>query len=212
MRVITLVILVSLVVVPAAFGCSCTSGDGSCSATANCTGGCYAICGTSDCSSGCTGGGGRDPIPKSGKSPQTLTYSGKGLSAAGLQEMLSSELGVRLVFVSKKAGDEFTVDLDNVAAADLLKGLGKLGAVAVLEQDGPIEPRTSRFSLKAENIPAVTVAQLLGEIFGGAAVAKSADPQAPVSLDLQQVTLEDVRTVLPRLTGIRVVGERAPAN
>jgi hypothetical protein len=127
--------------------------------------------------------------------------------------VLSSELGVRFVFVPSKTDDEFTVDLNNVRALDLLKGLAKLGAVAVLErQDGPVDPRTDRFSLKAENAPAATVAQLLGEIFGSAGVAKAADSEALVSLDLEDVALEDVRSVLPRLTGIRVSAERAPAN
>jgi hypothetical protein len=112
------------------------------------------------------------------------------------------------VFAARKVDDHITVDLHDVSAADLMKGLSKVGAAALVHRDGAEakagEPLARRFSLKAENSPTEAVTRLLGQIFGEAATVKSADPKALMSIDLENVTLGDLRGVLAKTTGIRV--------
>ncbi len=184
----------------AALACSCTSGDGSCSASTNCPGGCYAICGASGCSSGCAG-------PQ--RDSPTLSFSGQDVTPSELQQRFSEELGVHFAFAAKKVDDHFTVDVENASAADLMNGLSKVGAAALLDhKGGPQEkaegPFKQHFSLKADRVPTGTVSRLLGEIFGDSVKISTADPNAPISLDLENVTLGDLRIELPRVSGIKV--------
>jgi hypothetical protein len=184
-----------------ALACACSAGDGSCSASTNCAGGCFAICGSGGCTSGCSGGP-RQVAP-------TLSFSGQGVSASDLQQRISDDLGVQLIFAAKKADDHFTVDIENASASDLMTGLAKIGAAAMLDRKiGPEEkadhPFDQRFSLKAENVPTATVSLLLGQIFGDSVNVKNADPKGMVSLDLESVTLKELRTELPRISGIKV--------
>lgn len=188
-----------LVTNSAALACACTAPDGSCSASTHCAGGCYAICGSGGCSSGCSG-----PMANS----PTISFSGQGVSPADLQQRLSDELGVHFVFAAKKVDDQFTVDIENASVEDLMVGLSKIGATAVLNRRGPEEkadrPFARRFSLKAENVPTEAVSRVLSEIFGDSVSIRMADPNGTVSLDLENVTLADIRGVLPRIAGIKL--------
>src|SRR5947199_228677 len=111
MRYLTLAVLVFLVSAPAVLGCSCSAGDGGCSASSGtCPGGCYAICGAGGCSSGCAG---RPQV-----NTPVFSFSGEGLQAPELQQRISEELGVQFVFAARKVDDHITVDLHDVSAAD----------------------------------------------------------------------------------------------
>jgi hypothetical protein len=201
-RVLMLAIALVLVTSAVALACACTAGDGSCSASTNCGGGgCYAICGSGGCTSGCAGGG-RANL-------RTLSFSGQSVSPSELQQRISDELGVQFVFAAKKLDDQFTVDVENASASDLMAGLAKIGAAAVVERKVGAEekadnPLTRRFSLKAENVPTEAVSRLLAEIFGTAINVKAADPSGTVSLDMENVILSDVRDDLPRIAGIKL--------
>jgi hypothetical protein len=117
-------------------------------------------------------------------------------------------LGVRFVFAARKANASLTVDIEDASAKDLMEGLGKLGAAAVLQgsagsDEKAAQPMARRFSIKAHSAPAETVSRLLSEMFGDAFTFKATDPKEIVSLDLAGVTLRDLRSILPRVTGIR---------
>ena len=138
-----------------------------------------------------------------------FSFSGHDVSASDLQQRISDEMGVQFVFAAKKMGDHFTVDVENASVADLMHGLSKVGATALLDRkDGPEEkanrPFSVRFSLKAEKVPAATVSRLLDEIFGSSVNVKTADPKGIVSLDMENVTLGDIRGELPRVAGIKL--------
>jgi hypothetical protein len=186
----------------AVLACACTSGDGSCSASTNCGGrGCFAICGSGGCTSGCSGG------PQ--QNAPTFSFAGQNVSAADLQQRVNDELGVQFAFAPNKAGDTFTVDVENASATDLMAGLAKIGATAMVDRpSGPEEkaarPFSRRFSLKAENVPTATVSHLLEQIFGESIKVQTADPKGKVSLDLEHVTLHDLQIELPRISGIKV--------
>ena len=90
-----------------------------------------------------------------------------------------------------------------------MAGLGKIGAAAVLHRSASAEekaalPMARRFSLKANSVPAETVSRLLSEMFGDAFTFNSTDPKGIVSLDLENVTLSDIRNALPKMAGIKL--------
>lgn len=185
----------------AVLACACTSADGSCSATTHCAGGCYAICGSGGCTSGCSGGA----LENAG----TLSFSGQGVSPSELQQRISDDLGIRFAFAAKKVDDSLTVDIENASAKDLMAGLGKIGAAAVLHRSASAEekaalPMARQFSLKANSVPAETVSRLLSELFGDAFTFQSKDPKGIVSLDLENVSLGDIRSALPKMAGIKL--------
>ena len=180
--------------------CSCTSEDGRCSTSTRGGGGCFALCGSGTCTSGQTGEASADAA--------AFTFSGQGISPDELQQRISDDLGVRFIFAARKAEASLTVDIEDASARDLMEGLGKLGAAAVLQRfDGSDEkaaqPMARRFSIKAYDTPAETVSRLLSEMFGDAFTFKATDPKEIVSLDLAGVNLRDLRSILPRVTGIR---------
>lgn len=129
-----------------------------------------------------------------------VTYSAEAVSAAELQAAVSDALGARFLFFPKKANDQLTVEFREVPAADLLKGLAKIGAVAVMEgRDG-----VARVSLRAENVESAMVASLLRQLFGEAVAVKAEQPGSPVTLDFENVTLGALQDTLHKVTGIRV--------
>lgn len=183
----------------AVLACSCTSADGSCSSSTHCAGGCYAVCGSGGCSSGCSGGALENAI----------TFSGQGVSPSELQRRISDESGIRFIFAAKKVDDSLTVNIENASAKDLMTGLGKIGAAAVLHRSANADekavlPMARHFSLKANSVPAETVSRLLSELFGDAFTFNSKDPKGIVSLDLENVTLGDIRNALPKMAGIKL--------
>jgi hypothetical protein len=199
-RALILAGVLLLVSTSAVLACACTAGDGSCSASTNCPGGCFAICGGGGCSSGCSG---------APRQIATFSFSGQNVSASELQQRISDEVGVQFIFAAKKTDDHFTVDVENASASDLLTGLAKIGAAAMLDrktgpEDKADSPFSRRFSLKAEKVPSETVSLLLGQIFGESVSIKNADPKGMLSLDLESVTLNELRTELPRISGIKV--------
>lgn len=183
----------------AALACSCSSADGSCSASTHCVGGCYAVCGSGGCTSGCSGGALQNAI----------TFSGQGISPSELQQRISDESGLRFIFAAKKVDDSLTVDIENASAKDLMAGLGKIGAAAVLHRSANADekaalPMARPFSLKANSVPAETVSRLLSQMFGDAFTFTPKDPKGIVSLDLENVTLGDIRNALPKMAGIEL--------
>jgi hypothetical protein len=203
MKTTSLALLGALLLVSssAALACSCTSEDGRCSAVTRLGGGCYALCGSGACTSG-----------RAGEAPAgtgTITFSGQGVSPSELQQRISDDSGIRFVFAAKKANDSLTVDIENASAQDLMVGLGKLGAAAVLQRSASAEekaaqPMARHFSMKAHSAPAETVSRLLSEMFGDAFAFEATNPKEIVSLDLENVTLGDLRSALPRMAGIKL--------
>jgi hypothetical protein len=200
-RALALLGALLLVSSSAALACSCTSEDGRCSAVTRLGGGCYALCGSGACTSG-----------RAGEAPAgtgTITFSGQGVSPSELQQRISDDSGIRFVFAAKKANDSLTVDIEDASVKDLMAGLGKIGAAAVLHRSASAKekaalPMARHFSLKANNVPAETVSRLLSEMFGDAFTFKSTDPKGIISLDLENVTLGDIRNALPKMAGIKL--------
>ena len=158
-------------------------------------------------------------MAKEGRLAPTVTYASRGVSAAELQEVLSAQLGSRVVFAASKADDLFTVDLSEVSGTDLLSGLSKLGAVAIQDRRD-IErnekaggaPLDVRVSFKAEKVQAATVARLLQGLLGEKAALQVADPSSLVTLDVEQASVRELRAVLAKIAGVRVSTRDPEAN
>jgi len=121
-----------------------------------------------------------------------------------LQDTISEQLGVQFVFVASKPDDIFDVELDRVSATDLLTGLAKHGAAAFRAPQKAERPLGAEVSFKAEKAQAATVVKLLQELGGAGASISAADPAALVTLDVEQVSLSELRLVLSKAAGIRV--------
>ncbi|MBW8877537.1 MAG: hypothetical protein JF614_21430 [Acidobacteria bacterium] len=138
------------------------------------------------------------------KAESKVTYSAHGISAAALQETISEQLGIQFVFVASKSDDVFDVELDRVSATDLLTGLAKHGAAAFRAPQKAERPLGAEVSFKAEKAQAATVVKLLQELGGEGVSLSAADPTTLVTLDVEQVSLSELRLVLSKSAGIRV--------
>lgn len=95
---------------------------------------------------------------------------------------------------------------DEGALAEMIASLSEVGVVASRDEaGGEIGAQASkRFTLKGEEIPVSAVGKLLIRLFGDEIDLEISDPDVLVSIDIENATLEDIRNLLPELTGIRI--------
>lgn len=175
--------------------CSCTASDHSCSASITCSLGCFATCGSGgSCSAGCTSGG------DGGIDYQSYSIvNGGGMNATQVSQTLSELLQRPAVYVAGKPEEVLTFDFQQAPASEIVRALGKRGAVALASPD------RTRFSLRAEKAAAGTIAEAVQAISGGRFELTPRDAQQQMTLDVKRVPLADLQRILAGLGEGRVV-------
>lgn len=202
-RVVGALLAIALLAAPGvsqAATCGC-SGAG-CSTSSTCADGCFAVCASGGCASGCA----ENQIALGGAS---VNLSIKGTSAAEISQTISQQLGSRFAFLPSDPGSPITVDLKNVPATDLVKVFGAFGGAGLARVSEKKSGSQSRIDLRAKNVTAGDLAQLLAAVAGDELVFQPSQPDERVSLEVKNLSPRDLRKAF---AGYGKVELLSPAN
>lgn len=186
--------------------CECSAADGSCSASGTCPGKCTAQCPQS-------GGG---CFVKCGKFEQffetEVTFQMQNGSSRKLLAELARVTGKSISFSSKKGDVPFNLDAKRASVWDLLEVLSIHGTVTVEGVDFE-SLKATRYSLRnGERLSLTTHGLTAGEYVAHLAALSglrlriaSGDPNAPVNLKFESVTLTEVLNKMSEQLGVEIV-------
>jgi hypothetical protein len=189
--------------------CSCTAPDNSCSASISCKGGCEQWCGPGgDCLAQCSG------------SLQLLgmetTLQMRNAKYPQLVSELARFSGSDLAFIAEKPDSVFSVDYKKAVLWDVLDMLSDRGTVQIAGQDFAKLKRLrkvlvsgSRLSLCVRNTPVNTFVNDMASLTGLSLRIVDGRPMTPVTVNLHDVTLDDVLIKVSEQTGTKIVEEGA---
>ncbi len=202
-------LLLSLVTfVPAATGqtCSCKAPDAPNEVSVTCRHGCGAICAPNNACYAACGNFETDLLHV-----RVTIQINKGGSKE-VASLLTSQTGKEIEFVPRKMNDRFTLDLKDSPLFSALDILSKRGQITVNGTDfGKFQKlrtlmlRGGKVSLDFNNVPVREAVDKLSFLSGLRFHIVSGDAQAPVSISLQDVTLDEIVTRISEQTGVKIM-------
>lgn len=187
--------------------CSCTAPDGSCSASISCKGGCEQWCGSGgDCLAQCSG------------SLQLLgmetTLQMRNAKYPQLVMELARLSGSDLAFIAEKPDSVFNAEYKKAVLWDILDMLSDRGTVQIKGQDFEKLKRLrkvlvsgGKLSLCVRNTPVNTFVNDMASLTGLSLRIVDGRPMAAVTVNLHDVTLNDILIKVYEQTGTKIIEE-----
>ena len=189
--------------------CSCVAPLGSCSASVSCGQGCIAFCGSYDCYAECSGSyaflGTEVTLElRNGTYPQLVTE-------------LARFSGRTLAFSPTKPNTTFNVGFKRALLWDALESLSDRGSLYVAGQDferfrslRKLLLSNEKISFGVKNTPVNTFVNDMAGLTGLRLRITAGNPTATISMQLEDVTFDDILLKASEQTGAKIVEQRAP--
>lgn len=191
--------------------CSCSAGDGSCSASVSCRGGCISLCPSGGCVARCSG--------YFSTLGTEVTLQMQNGNTNQLLDELARVSGNEITFSPKKLRGSLNLDIKKAALWDIFDVLSANGTVKIEGQDFQQLKELRRvllsgekLSLCVQNTSVGTLVSDLASLSGLPIRITAGSPMASVNEKLQDVTLKEFLDKVAEQTGTKITDDAADFN
>ncbi|HKS27317.1 MAG TPA: hypothetical protein VJS44_05830 [Pyrinomonadaceae bacterium] len=186
--------------------CSCTSADGSCSASVSCPGGCIAFCPSKGCFARCSGA-------TTAYYNERVSLQSKGGSSKQVSADLARATGKAISITPDNPDETYTFDFKKAVLWDVLEALSANGKVEVAGEDFEKLLRIRKALLTSERMSVCihkasvrNIVDQLAALTGLPLRATSGNIDTQVTLSLKDVTLYDIVAQISEQASVQIEG------